>query len=94
MKRTVTKKLLVHIYWIQYVYCPEKVYTSWIKLLSFFAGDYQKNKFLRKFSLCFFGNICYAENVYTSSNKVIPLFVAKYCKNTVAVKIIHKFIGF
>ena len=47
MKGAITRKLLLHIYWIQYVYYPQKVDTSSIELLSFFTANYHKKNRLK-----------------------------------------------
>ena len=70
-----------------------KVCTSSLKLLSCFAGNYQKKiQGPSKFFLYWFANTYYTEKVYASSNKVVSLFAAKYRKNTVAVEVILKFV--
>lgn len=42
IKRAINKKLLLYFYYVPNGYYPGKVFTSPFKLLSFFAGNYQK----------------------------------------------------
>ena len=64
-----------------------------MKLLSFFATNYHKNKLFRNLFLCCFANIHYAEKIYTSSTREYLFLIPKCCENIVVAKVFFEFVA-